>query len=222
MRIILSFFLLMLPTTAKTDLWGGDLPLLAQIVTNTLHTMMELEKQSSLMKDELSGIRDRIDRIQTISEMVQPSSWESWKDPAEALRRLKIIYHTLPESYRSKKAEVIEEELSKAMNLIARLKHETGTTFRSGKELERRGADSSPGVATKLTASGIGTLIAIESQNQAIQSHVVSLLAQILAEANERETRMAVTKSSGFSGISRNLGEKYNLFSTHVLKWRIF
>ena len=221
-RYLLVFILMTSPLKVRADLWGGDLPLLAQIVTNTLHTMIELERQSSLMKDELSGIRDRIHRIETISAMVQPSSWDQWKDPAEALRRLKVIYHTLPKEYRSEKADMIEEELSKAMNLVARLKPETQTTFNSGKELERRGADASPGVAQKLSASGIGTLIAIESQNQAIQSHIVSLLAQTLADANERETRMVVTKSAGFTAVSQNLGRSSGLFSTHVLNWRVF
>lgn len=221
-RFLLVLMLMTAPLKVRADFWGGDLPLLAQIVTNTLHTMIELERQSSLMKDELSGIRDRIHRIETISAMVQPSSWDQWKDPAEALRRLKVIYHTLPKEYRSEKADMIEEELSKAMNLVARLKPETQTTFNSGKELERRGADASPGVAQKLSASGIGTLIAIESQNQAIQSHIVSLLAQTLADANERETRMVVTKSAGFTAVSQNLGRGSGLFSTHVLNWRVF
>jgi hypothetical protein len=209
------------PIPARADLWGGDLPLLVQIVSNTLQTLYELQKQSGLLEDSMDGIKDRIDRIQTIAKVVEPSSWEQWKDPREALRRLKLIYHTLPPEYRSTKSDAIEDELAKAMNMVSRLAPEAETTFRSGKELERRGADASPGVAAKLTASGVGTLVAMEAQSQVIQSHITSLLAQMLANGNEQESRAVVTRGAGFSGVSANLGDDKGWFSNHVLPMRL-
>ena len=205
---------------ARADFWGGDLPLLAQIVTNTLQTLYELKKQSGLLEDSMDGIKDRIDRVQTIAMVVQPSSWDQWRDPHEALRRLKLIYRTVPPEYRSEKSDAIEEELSKAMNMVSRLVPEADTTFRSGKELERRGADASPGVAAKLTASGVGTLVAMEAQSQVIQSHITSLLAQMLANGNEQESRAVVARGAGFSGVSANLGDNKGWFSNHVIPMR--
>ncbi len=206
-----------LPFQAKADFWGGDLPLLAEIVTNTLNTMMELQKQNEMMNDELAGINDRINRIQTIADVVQPSSWDKWKDPREAINRLRIIYHAIPEEYRSEKYDTIENEIAEAMNLVARVGPETTTTFKSGKELERRGADASPGVAQKLTASGIGSLIALESQSQVIQSHVASLLAQILADGNEKETRSVVSRGGSYKSFATNLSQRESQFSQVVL-----
>jgi hypothetical protein len=214
--ILLSLFIV-IPLQAKADFWGADLPLLTEIVFNTLHTMMELQKQSEHMQDELAGIKDRINRIRTISDMVQPSEWEKWKDPKEALNRLRIVYHTIPKEYRSEKYDNIEHELSEAMNLVARVGPESATTFKSGKEMEQRGADASPGVAQKLTASGVGTLIALESQSQVIQSHITSLLAQMLAEGNEKETRAVVTKGSSFKSFAVNLSQVDSQFSEIVL-----
>lgn len=197
------------------------LPLLTQIVANTLQTLYQLKRQTEMMEDEMDGIKDKVFRIQTISEMVQPSSWDQWKDPREALNRLKIIYHTLPKEYRSAKADEIEDELSKAMNLVARLRPQAQTTFNSGKEMEQRGADASPGVAQKLTASGVGTLIAMEAQSQMIQSHITSLLAQMLADGNEKESRAVISKGKGFSNVSENLGTDDGRFSSHVLPLRM-
>ncbi len=135
-KIILAIALSTTPFHAKADLFGGDLALLAQIVTNTLHTMYELQRQSTLMQDEMRGINDRINRIRTIAEVIQPSQWEKWKDPREALNRLRIIYHTIPKEYRSEKYDQIENEISRAMNLVARVGFESATTFNSGKEME--------------------------------------------------------------------------------------
>ena len=206
-----------LPFQAKADLWGADLPLLAEIVFNTLHTMMELEKQSEYWNDQMAGVRDRIDRIQTIANVVEPSTWEKWKDPREALERLRLIYHTIPKEYRSEKYDSIESELAHAMNLVARLKPETESSFKSGKELERRGADASPAVAQKLAASGVGSLVAIQSQSLAVQSHITSLLAQMLADANEKETRSVASRGSSFKIFATNLSQTESRFSRLVL-----
>lgn len=216
-KLILVAAFLILPFQAKADLWGADLPLLAEIVFNTLHTMVELEKQSQHMNDELAGIKDRINRIRTIADVVQPSQWEKWKDPKEAVNRLKIIYHTMPKEYRSEKYDTIEDEISKAMNLAARVAPETKTSFESGKELERRGADASPGVAQKLTASGVGSLVSLESQSLTMQSHVVTLLAQMLAEGNEKETRAVTMRGASMKQFSGNLNQRESSFSRIVL-----
>jgi hypothetical protein len=215
-KLILVPLFLLFTNTARADLWGGDLPLLAQIVTNTLYTLYQLQTQTKMMEEEMNGIKDKINRIQTIAEVVQPSSWDQWKDPAEALRRLKIIYYTLPKEYHSEKAQAIEDDLSKAMNAIARISPGAQSSFNSGKELERRGADSSPGVAQKLTATGVGSLVSLESQNLVLQSHITNLLAQILADANEKETRMVASRGASYGGLSSGLGAKLHTFSSRV------
>ena len=220
-QIAFVILISVLPLQSKADFWGGDLPLLTEIVFNTLHTMMELEQQTQYMNDELAGIRDRIDRIKTIADVVQPSTWDKWKDPQEALRRLQVIYYNMPKEYRSEKYDAVDDELSKAMNMISRVSSGANTTFASGKELERRGADASPGVAQKLTASGVGTLIATESQSLVIQSHITSLLAQMLAQGNERETRAVVTRGTSYSHVAGNLNQKDGRFSTHVLGLKV-
>lgn len=216
-KLILVIAFIISPFHAKADLWGGDLPLLAEIVFNTLNTMMELKNQTEAMNDELEGIKERINRIRTISDVVQPSQWDKWKDPKEAINRLRIIYHAIPKEYRSEKYDTIEDEIAKAMNLVARVGPETKKSFESGKELERRGADASPGVAQKLTASGVGSLVSLESQSLVMQSHITSLLAQILAEGNEKETRAVATRGTSMKSFSEHLNQSENKFSRIVL-----
>lgn len=204
---------------ARADLFGGDLPLLAQIVTNTLYTMYELQRQTQLMDDEMRGVNDKINRIKTISDVVQPSEWSAWKDPNEALRRIKLIYETLPKEYHSEKSDMIEAELSKAMNLVARVNLETKSTFQSGKELENRALHSSPAVAQKLSASAQGTIITQQAQSQVLQSHMVSLLTQILADGHESETRYIISSGKSYNNLSQSLACKKNKFSDLVFRF---
>lgn len=219
--ILIILFITIPSKPSRADLWGGDLPLLTQIVFNTLQTMYELQQQTQMLSDQMDGIKDRINRIQTIAEVVQPSQWDRWKDPAEAMRRIRMIYHTMPKEYRSEKSDQIEEELSKAMNMISRVSRGADTSFRSGKEMEQRGADASPGVAQKLTASGVGTLISMEAQTQVIQSHIVSLLAQTLADANEKETRQVSNTGQSYNAVSGTLKNSSSLFSKLALGFKV-
>ena len=178
--------------------------------------MYELQRQSQLMDDEMRGINDKINRIKTINDVVQPSEWSKWKDPSEALRRIQLIYQTLPKEYRSEKSDLIEDELSRAMNLISKVALDTKTTFASGKELENRGLNSSPAVAQKLTASGMGTMITQHAQSQVIQSHIVSLLTQMVADGHEKETRFIVNQGKSYRSFSQSLSSKENTFSSLV------
>lgn len=219
MKKYLFSILLVFQLQAKADLWGGDLPLLAQIVFNTLHTMYELQQQSQLLKDEMAGINDRIQRVKTINDIVQPSEWDKWKDPKEALGRLDRIYKALPKEYKTEKSDLVESEIAKAMTLISNVSTDTKTTFTSGKELEARALNSSPGVSAKLTASGVGTLITQQAQSQVIQSHVVSLLTQMLADGHEKESRMILTKSENYKTFSQSLSQKESSFSNTALKF---
>jgi hypothetical protein len=209
------FSLVFASSVARADLWGGDLPLLAEIVTNTLNTLYELQKQSKQWQEEMDGIGDKINRIQTIANIVNPNSWDQWKDPAEAMNRLQRIYYTIPKEYRTEKSDQVEQEISKAMNMVARIQRDTQSTFLSGKELEARGADASPGVAQKLTASGVGTLISQQAQAQVIQSQIASLLSQMLANGNEQENRAIVAHGTAFQNIAA--ASRTSLFSQLIL-----
>ena len=221
-KLLLLIVLLAPISPSRADFWGGDLPLLAQIVTNTLQTLYELKKQSTLLEDEMDGIKDKIFRIETIAQVVQPSTWKEWRDPSEALRRLQTIYYTLPKEYVSPKSDAVAGEISRAMSMISQISDAAHSSFLSGKEMERRGADASPGVAQKLTASGVGSLITLQSQTLVIESHITSLLSQMLADANEKENREVVSRGAGFSGVSQNLGPDDGLFSSHVLPLRMY
>jgi hypothetical protein len=125
----------------------------------------------------------------------------------------------MPKEYRNEKYNELDSEIANALNMTAQVRSGTESAFRSGKELERRGADASPGVAQKLTASGVGSLVSVQSQSLALQSHIVTMLAQMMAQANEGETRGVVSKGSALKTVSAQLESK---FSSVALKARSF
>ncbi len=189
----------------RADLWGADLPLLVEIVANTLQTYHQLRQQTMLLEEELDGIRDKIHRFETIKEIVSPNNLEAWKDPREAVRRLEKIYYNLPPEFRTEKSDEVARQISQAMSVAGLLVESAKPAFKSGKQMEQKALDSSPGVANKLTASGVGTLVTLQSQNQVAQAQIISLLSQMIAENASKDAARLRTQSQEYKGLSSGL-----------------
>ncbi len=191
---------------ARADLWGADLPLLVEIVANTLQTYFQLKEQTELMREEYRGIKDKINRLETIKDIIQPDNLEAWKDPRVAVKRLQDIYYTLPPEFRTGKSDEIERHISQAMSLAARISDEAKVAFKSGKQLERNALSVGPAVANKMTASGVGTLISLESQNQVAQATIISLLSNMVAENASRDASYLKSQIREFQKIEQGMG----------------
>ena len=216
MRVRIATLFLMLTLglakPAKADFWGGDIPLLIEIVTNTLNTLNELRDQTSMLSKELRGIDDKINRLKSIQEIIAPNDLAAWKDPREALRRLTRIYYTMPPELRTEKSDEVERRLSQAMSVAGILAESAKPAFSSGKQLEKEGLEVGPAVANKMSASGIGTLVALQSQNQVAQATIISLLSQMIAEDGSKEAARLNSQSheykelgSGLTGFSKQI-----------------
>ncbi|MBP7843497.1 MAG: hypothetical protein KA116_01660 [Proteobacteria bacterium] len=215
MRLIclpLIFFLSLLSAPqARADLWGADLPLLIEIITNTLNTYNQLRVQTQLLEDELRGIKDTIHRFESIKAIIQPDNLDAWKDPREATSRLQRIYYSLPPEFRTEKSDEIERQISQAMSLAGRLSDEARSAFKSGKQMEQNALQVGPAVANKMTASGVGTLITLESQNQVAQATIISLLSQMIADEGSKQASNIKSQSAEYEAIG-----KMRAFSEHI------
>lgn len=197
---------------AHADFFGGDLPLLAEIVTNTLNTLNELQRQTEMLNKELRGIDDKINRLKTITDLLKTEDFAKWKDPREAVRRLSTIYYTLPNELRTERSDEIEQQIGRAMSLASQLVDGAKAPFASGKQMETEALNAGPAVANKMTASGVGSLVALESQNQVAQATIISMLSQMVADGATRETARLKTQSLDLKATSSGLSS----FSKHI------
>ena len=63
MKKIILITLLVFSSLQVQAFWGGDIPLLIKIVTNTMRTFKQLRDQTSLLKKQMQGIDDIIRRF---------------------------------------------------------------------------------------------------------------------------------------------------------------
>ena len=205
MKKIILITLLVFSSLQVQAFWGGDIPLLIKIVTNTMRTFKQLRDQTSLLKKQMQGIDDIIRRFDSISKIANPENLDEWKDPKEAARRLERIYYTLPPEFRTEKSDQMARQLSNAMNTASLMMESAQESFESGKQLETKALHVGPAVAEKMAASGIGTLVALESQNQVAQATMVSLITQLVAENGAKEASRIKSQAQNFKSTSSAL-----------------
>jgi len=192
------------PKEAKAS-FGAEIPFLIEIVANTLYTLYEIREQTGLLQSELRGIDDKIFRLRAIQSLIAPNDLGNWKDPNEALMRLQKIYFTLPPEFRTQKSDEIEQRLSQAMSVASILVDTAKPAFESGKELENNALDVGPAVANKMTASGVGSLVTLQAQNQVAQAQIISLLSQMIAENGSREATRLKSQSKELKSMGKGL-----------------
>ncbi len=202
--LVLGLGIALKPKEAKA-LFGEDIPFLIEIVSNTLYTLYEIRAQSEMLRRELRGIDDKIHRLRTIQTLIAPNDLQKWKDPKEALKRLQKIYYTLPPEFRTEKSDEVERRIAEAMSVAGVLVDTAKPAFESGKELEREGLNVGPAVANKMTASGVGTLVSLQSQNQVAQAQIISLLSQMIAESGSREAARLQSQATEYKSIGQGL-----------------
>ena len=202
--LVLGLGIAFKPKEAKA-LFGEDIPFLIEIVSNTLYTLYEIRAQSEMLRRELRGIDDKIHRLRTIQTLIAPNDLQKWKDPREALKRLQKIYYTLPPEFRTEKSDEVERRIAEAMSVAGVLVDTAKPAFDSGKELEREGLKVGPAVANKMTASGVGTLVSLQSQNQVAQAQIISLLSQMIAESGSREAARLKSQAAEYKSIGQGL-----------------
>ena len=185
--------------------FGAEIPFLIEIIANTLSSLKELKGQSDMLKRELRGIDDKIERLNAIKELVTPKDVDAWKDPHEAARRLRRIYQTLPPEFRTEKSDAIERQISEAMRVAGVLTHTAQPAFDSGKQLEKEALEVGPAVSNKMAASGIGTLITLQSQSQVAQAQIIALLSQMIAESGSKEVSRLKSQAREYKTIGAGL-----------------
>ncbi len=96
---IAALTLVLIPSTGNCDFWGGDIPLLIQIVTNTMQQLVQLKEivgtgsdTLGLLRDVNRGINDSLGIISTIYPNINPGIYKNWGQLDQALRGLTEIY----------------------------------------------------------------------------------------------------------------------------------
>lgn len=186
------------PETARSDFFGGDLPLLAQLVVNSAQQLTQLasiirtgNQNLELIQQINRGIHDSMYLIQTTFPGADPGIYKNWENASSALRELQKLYGVVPDSRHATLQKNTDQSVVEAISLNNSIYTYTKRVDELGESIKSMSHRVSPGGAQKLTAESLGVMITILNQSLRTQATGLKLQAESLALQNHHDKESA-------------------------------
>jgi hypothetical protein len=187
------------PIAVRADLFGGDVAVLTQILSNAIQQLSTLQQMvhlangdSELLRQVNRDIGRALTEIYAIQDIVrETTSIGKTQDPAELLRRLRRIYGQLPKFGNIAGFEFVDQVSGTAFGVD----HDTHVHAQkidvAAVALQNQIRTASPGRAQQLNAQSQTTILHSLAQIERSNATLVRLLATDLAARNERQKSKA-------------------------------
>ena len=192
--IPLLFLCLVLSTEARADFWGGDIPLLAEIVTNTAAQLTQLKSilgtstdTLGLLRDVNKGIHDAMNIIETRNRTMSPGVLGDIQNSREAYSTVQGIYGGVPRSPDARVQELNDQSVAEDITLHNQALQYADQIDLEAERIKDYSRNVSPAGASKLTAESLGVLIHVNDQILRTNAAMLKLLSENLALQNKRE-----------------------------------
>lgn len=214
-----SFLLYAAPV--KADLFGGDVAVLLQILSNAVQQLAQLKSIMDNGKDNLNlirdinrGINDSLNLIRTISPNTDPGLYKDWEKVSDALNKLETIYGISIESKDSRVQRDTDQTVAEAISLNNSVYKYTKQIDEIGELIKAQSHSVSPGGAAKLTAQSLGVMLNLQNEMLRTQATGLKLQAQSLALQNRKDkerTRQMVSNADELNHALSNVEAKFEL-----------
>lgn len=178
----------------KADLWGGDVVVLTQILSNAIQQLIRLREIVGTARNNLEMVRN-INRgltdILSLMRTVYPDSeldlYKDWDDVNTALRKAEEIYGHAINSKDAMAQGHLDRSIVEAMIMYNKITKHSRHIDKVGESIKSQSLRTSPKGAARLTAQGIGVGLHIQNQNLRTQSALLKLEAQNSAMKNKKD-----------------------------------
>ena len=196
-KIILAISLLTLPvTSARADIFGGDVAILMQLLSNAINQLQQLvavvktgQDTIDLMKDVNNGVNDIL-QFQAPSHLSLPHherpEWASERSSIEGLHRTfgKAIMSPV-QGFQDN----VDASIAKAMHVQSLVSTYAARTDQIAREIQNHSKTVSPKGAQKLNAQASGVMVGVLNENLRVQTESVRLQAEDLALKNHEDKK---------------------------------
>lgn len=196
-RIIgLSIFLAftLKPVPAYADFFGGDLPLLAEIVANTAQQLTRLQSILGTGKDTLAllqdinrGVRDAMAIVETRNRTLAPGILSELRTAEQLLKAVEQLYGKVPRSTESKLQGTVDASVAESLHVHNEAYRYADSVDPEAERLKNYARDVSPLGAQKITAQALGVLIHVMNQVLRTNAAILKIQSEQLALQNRRE-----------------------------------
>jgi hypothetical protein len=214
-KLIFLFFIsisMMFSSSSRADFWGGDLPLLAEIVTNTAQELIQLENilgsardSYSFLKDINEGAKEAMGIMRTLNNTMHAGVLSQYNNPDDILRAIQDIYGMIPETGDAKLEALNDQSVAEAVTLHNQAFQYADLIDPEAERIKDYAQKVSPTGAAKLTAQSLGVLIHVTNQVLRTNAAMLKIMSENLALQNRRTKAESVQFKSEYEGLSDSI-----------------
>ena len=200
--------------SAKADMFGGDVVILAQILSNAVQQLIQLQSILStgndtfgLLREINSGVRNGLTTIQYINPKFNPGLYGNLRTADEVMTVISSLYGRIPTTAESKLQTLQDRSVAESFAMNSAMFQFADQVDLESKRIFSHSQVVSPQGAGKLTAQSIAVLIGVSSQVLRSNSMILKMMGQNLALENKRDKIEASQFKSQYDGLSSALGE---------------
>jgi hypothetical protein len=195
MRAILCLCgILFLTTPAQADFFGGDIPLLIQLVTNTFSQLQQLKQiigngndTLGLMREINRGIQDAIQIRQTMNQSIKSGVLSQYQSPEDVLQAIQNLYGSIPKTSEAKLQQLNDQSVAEAVTLHNQAFQYASEIDPEAERMKSYAQNVSPLGAERLTAQSLAVLIHVSNQILRTNAAMLKVLSESLALQNHKE-----------------------------------
>ncbi|MEZ4814410.1 MAG: hypothetical protein R3A80_04285 [Bdellovibrionota bacterium] len=214
-KFVLAMCLFLVPLKpARADMWGGDIPLLIEIVFNTLQQLLTMkdmlenqEDQLDLLREINAGINDSLQMIHTTFPNVDAGIYKDWSNIGSAIKELQKVYGEITPSKNEEIEKNTDQSVAEAVVLNNDIYKYTKEVDQIGELIKKYSHEVSPGGAAKLTAQSLGVMLTVMNQSLRAQATSLKIQAQTLALQNKEQKEFSKTTIESASGLAQQMRE---------------
>ena len=219
--ILLIVFTVFPSRPARADFWGGDIPLLIQIVANTLQQLAQLRSilgngvdTLNYIQDINRGIKDALTLIRTQNSTLSPGVLSQLDNLEKVMGAVEKLYGVVPNTPEAPMQRTTDQSVAEAINLHNEAFKYAQAVDPEAERIKEYAKFVSPLGANRLTAQSMGVLINVMNQVLRTNAAMLKLQSEQLAMGNRRGKIESEQFKMQYEGLSRAFGElkpEYNL-----------
>lgn len=197
MKVALLYILLLWclkPTNAYADFWGGDIPLLIEIVANTLQQVTQLSNilgkgQETLdyFREINKGIKDAMNIARTLNTSINPGILSDLNKVEDIMATVQDIYGRVPKTSEARLQQTMDQSVAEAIQNHNEAYRYAEKIDPEAERIKDYAQYVNPQGAGRLSAQALGVLIHVMNQVLRTNGTMLKLQGEQLALANKKE-----------------------------------
>ena len=199
---------------ARADFWGGDLPLLAQILSTTIQQLTQLQNilgngrdTLSLLRDINQGLRDAIALMRTANQTLKPGALSDLNNLDQVLSRVEDLYGRVPNTPEGKMQQLTDQSVAEAINLHNEAFKYADQIDPEAERIKDYAQVVNPQGAAKVTVQSLGVMIHVLNQILRTNAAILKMQSEQLALQNRRGKLDSQQFRMQYEGVSEAFGQ---------------